>query len=504
MPTTLAAIDIGSNAIRLSVGRIETDRNLTVLDNFREPLRLGRDVFTRRIISEDTSEAALDVFRRFKEIIDRNSVTFTKAAATSALREATNADSFIDKISHVSGIDIDVISPEEEARLIHLAIAGRVNLKNKTALLIDIGGGSTEITLTYDGSIVSTESYRLGAVRLLQLLEEKKQGEKKFNALVQEYVGATRGRLTKEIKGKKIDLCIGTGGNIEALAVIKKEVLEKDKNGTVSVEDLSSILKKLMSLSFDERMQQFRLRPDRADVIVPASIILQEIIKIAGIEEVVVPRVGLKEGLMIDMAQTVFGEQKHSNRDQVLTSALELGRKYSFDEQHGTSVARYAVDLFDQTRDLHNLGLEHRLLLEAAAILHDVGTFISMTGHHKHTYYLLTANPIIGFGQSQSRIVANVARYHRKSFPKIQHEPFRELSPKDRVVVSKLAAILRLADAMDNEHASRVDSFIAEYKKPKLMIRIRGNGDLLLEKWALMNKAELFESVFGVKVSIED
>ncbi len=504
MPTTLAAIDIGSNAIRLSIGRIENDQSLTVMDNFREPVRLGRDVFAKRMISDETTEAALDVFKHFKEIIDRNSVTFTKAAATSALREATNADSFADKILHVSGIDVDVISPEEEARLIHLAIASKVNLKNRTALLIDIGGGSTEITLTYDGSIMSTESYRLGAVRLLQLLEEKKQGEKKFNTLVQEYVEATRGRFKKEIKGKKIDLCVGTGGNIEALAALKKDVLEKDRDGTLSIEELGAMLRKLLSLSFDERMQQLRLRPDRADVIVPASIILQEIMRVGGIDELIVPRVGLKEGIMIDMARTVFGEHEHLNRDQILASALELGRKYSFDEQHGTSVARYAVDLFDQTRELHNLGLEHRLLLEAAAMLHDIGSFISMTGHHKHTFYLLTANPIIGLNQNQTRIVANVARYHRKSFPKVQHDSFRELSSKDRVVVSKLASILRLADAMDNEHASRVDSFSVEHKKPKLMIHVHGKGDLLLEKWALMNKKELFENIFGVKVSIED
>lgn len=504
MPTTLAAIDIGSNAIRLSIGRIESDRRVTIVDNFREAVRLGRDVFTKRVISEETMEAALDAFRRFKEIIERNNVTFTKAVATSALREAMNRDSFTDNIAHTSNIDAEIINPEEEARLIHLAVADKVNLKNKTGLLIDIGGGSTEITLTVDGSIISTESFRLGSVRLLQVLEEKKQGEKKFNLLVQEYVEAAQRRLKKEIGGKKIDLCVGTGGNIEALGTLRKDLLGKDRDGAISAEDLHAIVRELVSLSFEDRIQQLRLRPDRADVIVPASIILQEIVKIAGIEEVIVPRVGLKEGLMIDMSRTVQGEQKHSNREQVVTSALEIGRKYSFDEQHGTSVGRYAAELFDQTKNLHNLALEHRLLLEVAAILHDVGTHISMTAHHKHTLYLLTATPIIGLNQNQMQMVANIARYHRKSFPKMQHDHYRVLSSKDRVVVSKLAAILRLADAMDNEHASRVTSFTVEYKKPKFTIRLQGEGDLLLEKWALMNKAELFEDVFGVKVFVED
>ncbi|MCL5020854.1 MAG: HD domain-containing protein, partial [Bacteroidetes bacterium] len=230
----------------------------------------------------------------------------------------------------------------------------------------------------------------------------------------------------------------------------------------------------------------------------------KEIVKLAGIEEVIVPGVGLKEGLMIDMGQAVLGEQKSSNRDQVMTSAVEIGRKYSFDEQHGVSVARYALELFDQTKSLHNLALEHRLLLEAAAMLHDIGTYISMTAHHKHTYYLLTATPIIGLSTEQMQIVANVARYHRKSFPKMQHDHYRLLSSKNRIVVSKLAAILRLADAIDNEHASRVASFTVDYKKPNFTVHLQGEGDLLLEKWALMNKADLFEEIFGVKVSVED
>ncbi len=504
MPTTLAAIDIGSNAIRLSIGRIENDRKVNVTDNYREAVRLGRDVFTNHAVSEETMEAAAEAFKRFRGIMDRNNVTFTRAVATSALREAMNRDAFTDKVSHASEIDIDVINTEEEARLIHLAVADKVDLRNKTALLIDIGGGSTEVTLAVDGSIISTESFRLGSVRLLQLLEEKKQGEKKFNRLVQEYVEAAQRRLRKEIGGKKIDLCAGTGGNIEALADLKKEMLGKEKNGSFSADDLNLILKKLMSQSFEDRVQQLRLRPDRADVIVPASIILREIIQVAGIDQVVVPNVGLKEGLIIDMAQAVFGEQKRSNRDQVMTSAIEIGRKYSFDEQHGTSVARYATELFDQTRDLHNLALEHRLLLEAAAMLHDIGTHVSVTAHHKHTLYLLTATPIIGLTQKQMQTVANVARYHRKSFPKMQHDHYRILSSKERIIVSKLAAILRLADAMDNEHASRVSSFTTEYKKPKFVFHLHGDGDLLLEKWALMNKAGLFEEVFGVKVSVED
>ncbi len=506
----LAAIDVGSNAIRLSIVSVDGDRKLSSLDNLREPVRLGQDVFSKGLITDATLEQSVDAFTRFKEAIDRNGVNWSKAVATSALREATNRDMFIDRISQRCGIDIVVVEPEEEARLIHLAIASKINLKNKTAMLIDIGGGSTEVTLTANGSIVSTESYRMGAVRLLQLLssgnsgEGKKRGEKEFNQLVKEYVESTQQRLKREIGGKKINVCVGTGGNIETLGSLRKDMLGKDRENSIQMDELDTIVKKLQALSFEERIQQLRMRPDRADVIVPASMILQQIAKVAGVDEILIPNVGLKEGILTDMVLNLYEETKHAYRDQVMASALEIGRKYFFDEPHGTSVARYAVELFDQTKNLHDLSLEHRLLLEVAGLLHDIGNFISMTDHHKHTQYLLTATPVIGLSRSQMAVVANAARYHRKSFPKQQHDDYRSLPSKERVVVTKLAAILRLADAMDNEHASKVESFSVEYKKPKFAIRMKGEGDLLLEKWSLMKKAGMFEEVFGVKVVVED
>jgi exopolyphosphatase/guanosine-5'-triphosphate,3'-diphosphate pyrophosphatase len=237
---------------------------------------------------------------------------------------------------------------------------------------------------------------------------------------------------------------------------------------------------------------------------VPASVVLQKIVKLADVDEVLVPNVGLKDGLLVDMTQELYGEKKHAYRDQVFSSALQTGRKYMFDEQHGIITAKFAVKLFDETKNLHNLNLEYRLLLEVAALLHDIGMFINVNDHHKHTHYLLMATPVIGLNKSQMAIVANVARYHRKSFPKNAHEAFRVLSSKDRVIVTKLAALLRLADAMDNEHASKVSDVEVEYRKPKMIIRMKGQEDMLLEKWALANKAELFEEVYSTTLVVEE
>lgn len=503
MPT-FAGIDVGSNAIRLSIGTVDGERKLSIIDNLREPVRLGQDVFTTGTIAEQTIDNSVEAFRRFRQAIDERAARWTRAVATSATREATNRDLFIDRIAQATGIEISVIGAEEEARLIHLAVEEKVNLRNKLAMLIDIGGGSIEITLVAEGNILSTESFRMGAVRLLQVLEEKKHGEKHFNQLVREYVDATQRRLRKEIGSQKIDLCVGTGGNIETLGDLRCEVLGKDKNTVLEENELDALVRKLLGMSFEERVSQLRLRPDRADVIVPAAIVLHRIMKLAGVEQIVIPKQGLKDGLLIDMAQELYGEKRHPLRDQVMASALQIGRKYLFDEQHGTSVSRFAVQLFDETRTLHNLTLEYRLLLEVAALVHDIGGFINMAEHHKHTLYLLSATPVIGLNKEQMAIVANTARYHRKSQPKPQHDAYRVLPSKDRVVVSKLAALLRIADAMDNEHASKVTEFSVELRKPKFIIRLKGEGDLLLEKWALLKKAQMFEETFSVKVAVED
>jgi exopolyphosphatase / guanosine-5'-triphosphate,3'-diphosphate pyrophosphatase len=503
MPT-IAAIDVGTNAMRLVIGSITPDHRIELLENIREPVRLGNDVFAKGSLSEETIERAIEAFQKFRRLIDKYGVEHIKAVATSATREALNSDIFIDRIAQATGIDVIAIGAEEEARLIHLAVADRVNLRNKRAILIDIGGGSIEVTLVADGSIQATVSFNMGTVRLLQKLEQDRVGEPRFNQLVHEYADATRNWLETRIGQQKLDLCIATGGNAEALGDLRKRLFDKDSQFVITRQELDALVEMLQGMSFAERLQELRLRPDRADVIVPASIVLQTIVRQAGVEQVLVPNVGLKDGLLLDIVQELYDQKARLHRDQVLTSALQVGRKYAFDEPHAMAVARFAVQIFDETQRLHHLDDESRLLLEVAAMLHDIGHFVNASEHHKHTFYLLAATPLIGLTKAQSAVVANVARYHRKSAPSLQHEPFKVLPAKDRVVVSKLSALLRLADALDNEHAGKVADITIDYDRPRLVLKLHGQGDLLLEKWALVKRTPLFEEVYGVKIAIAD
>lgn len=500
---TIAAIDVGSNAIRLAIANADTDGGYQTVYSVREPVRLGQDVFTKGTISAHTIDRTLQTFIDFKKKLEQHGATHVKAVGTSALREAMNRDAVLKAIAKATGIEVSIIGGEEEARLIHLAAKQAVNLKNKVALLVDIGGGSVEVVLADDTTVLCTESYSMGSVRLLKILDEK-AGEERFNQLVTEYVDATQRRLEQEIGSQKIDICVGTGGSIESIGDLRKELFAKNSNQKVTAEELKSLVKKLRSTSFEERIQDLRLRPDRADVIVPAAIVLQKIVQQSGVAEVIIPGIGLKDGVLLEILSELRDQVKGIYREQVVESARRLGKKYFYDEKHATTVAKLAVQIFDQTQTFHEMDAEARLILEVAALLHDIGHYINVANHHKHTLYLIQSSPLIGLTALQMDMVANVARYHRKSAPKIQHKHYEDLAPKHRLIISKLAAILRLADALDHEHASTVDTVEVEYKRPRFMFRLKGKGDMLLEKWALAAKRDLFESVFDANVVVED
>jgi len=212
--------------------------------------------------------------------------------------------------------------------------------------------------------------------------------------------------------------------------------------------------------------------------------------------------VGVKEGLLIDMVPEFLTGKAPLHRDEVLASIRQTGQKYKYDEPHAETVARLSLELFDKTKKLHRLGDENKLLLEAAAHLHDIGQYISYASHHKHSYYLIRASQHIGLNPNQVNLIANIGRYHRKAMPKATHDNYRSLLPREKIIVSKLASILRIADAMDRDHSSRVKSFRVEFKKPHFAIKLVGQGDMLLERWALLKKADLFQKTFKVKFSV--
>jgi exopolyphosphatase/guanosine-5'-triphosphate,3'-diphosphate pyrophosphatase len=507
----IAAIDAGSNAMRMMVGNVNDDWRFEPVENIRLPVRLGADVFATGVIQEKTIQQAVHAFMHFQRIAESFGVVKIRAIGTSAMREATNGDVLLDRIARTSGIEVETISGSEEARLIHLAVANAINLRRKRAVLIDIGGGSVEVTLSEDEKIISTESYNMGTVRLLKKLDGHRgtgiplvSSRRPFNLLVREYAEAARRRIDREIGEARVNLCIGTGGNVEDLGRLHQRYFGKPDDSLVTVSELQDLIDEFSGMGLKERIRKFKLRPDRADVILPAAIVLQLIAREAGVRQVEIPRVGLKDGLLLELADQLRKGPHPPRREQVWESAMRLGKKYQFDAAHGTLTARLARQLFDQSSSLHALGDEERLLLEVAALLHDIGHFINTIDHDKHGYYIVKANRLIGLSERQQEVVANLILYHRKSSPGFEDAEFKMLPQKERIAVGKLSALLRLADGLDVSHASHVTSASLSEKKKHWQLVLHGRGDLMIEKWALDKRRGFFEGIFGVPLEIED
>lgn len=504
-----AAIDVGSNAMRLRVVEAESATQVRELHAERASVRLGRDVFLGGRLASNALSLACETFRHFREILDLHKVERYRAVATSAVREAENGSLLVERARREAGIELEVIEGMEEARLVRLAIVGRLGLRDQRALLLDLGGGSLEISLLDRGNLRASKSLPIGTVRLLEMFHARTnttQGEGE-DELAREYIERQLREIAFEVPRGSFDVCIGTGGNFDTLAQLCPGADTPTEPArampSLDVAAVRELLPTLSSMSPDERRAAYGLRPDRADVIVPASEIVVGAADMFGVERILAPGIGLKEGVLEELIEKHFDVWDYGGEANAsLDAAVRLGRRYHFDEAHGLLVARLSADLFDQLLPLHRLGERDRLLLRTSALLHDVGDFVRYEGHHRHSQYILQNSDILGLTPNERAIVANVARYHRKAHPDNAHPGFRDLERDDRSRVRILAAILRIADALDREHAAKVSAVRAVVEKGRLKLHITGAQERRLEEWTVGRKSALFEEVFDLAVEI--
>ncbi|MCX7834522.1 MAG: Ppx/GppA family phosphatase [bacterium] len=499
----IAAIDTGSNAIRLAVAKAEARGRLQIVETLRVPLRLGSDAFEYGLITPETEKQLIAVFQQFRTILEKYEHPPYRAVATSALRESNNGEEICDNLFKQTGIRLERIDELEEARLIHLAVSHKIPLSKLNSMIVDIGGGSVEVILSSKGKIVAADSFRLGAVRLLKVLEEPKYGETNFYQLVKEYTTVVRRWVRKEIGHKKIELFIGTGGSNEALADLRAVLFKKNSTDRLLKDELGIMVEQLQRSTPSERISRFQLRPDRADVIVPAAIVMQILLELTRAKEILIPRTGLRDGILLELNHHHFPALVENKHDLVCRQALQIAKRFNADEKHIKQVAHFAKQLFDHTAPLHRLSEPYRLYLEVASILHDIGHFIHSSSHHKHSQYIIEAIPMVSLSEYERKIIGNIARYHRKSSPSLSHESYRELLAHDRDAVIQLCSLLRIADALDREHESKVHHLTVELKKNGLYLTIEGEDDLLLEQWAVKKKSTLFEQVFSIPVIVQ-
>jgi exopolyphosphatase/guanosine-5'-triphosphate,3'-diphosphate pyrophosphatase len=503
-PIRCAGMDVGSNAMRLAIAEFKSPTRYKILARKRVPVRLGESVFKTSRIAPATLESALEAFREFRDLMKEHGVVLHRAVATSATREAKNRSTFLDRVHEETGIDLEMIPGTEEARLVALGVRAKVKLSG-TALILDVGGGSSELALLQKGEILLVESHNLGTVRLLEQLREGSKGKGGLLRIFRETVRASRFPLLESLRGHRVTKLVGTGGNIEALASLNSPDADKDDSVrrpvSVPVTRLQKVMESLDKLTPEERVKKHNLRPDRADVIVPAGAIFEYIATRTRVTRILVPFVGLVDGVLLDLARAAgTSGKKELESSQTRNAAKALMRKYDTDPKHSIHVTALALSLFDQLKSVHGMGKRDRLLLEIAGLLHEVGNFISPNGHHRHAYYIISETPILGLTDEELHVVACAARYHRKAPPDASHECYAELTVKAKERVRGLAAILRLADALDHDHRQRVLNVVAKKKDSELVLKARTRGDVTLDEWSVGEKGgDLFKAEFKLR-----
>jgi exopolyphosphatase/guanosine-5'-triphosphate,3'-diphosphate pyrophosphatase len=502
-PFRVAAIDAGSNAIRFVAAEFVDPAHWVELEIQRVPIRLGHDVFLTGELDPDAMDAAVEAMSAFRRAIDTHGVARYRAVATSAVRESRNGGTLVDRIRRECGVRLETITGSEEARLVWLAVRHRFDVSEGRWLTADLGGGSLEVSLVSLEGIHWSESHQMGTVRLLEDLGGGDGLEPdEFLTLAREYAGTLR--ISHDVELERLEGMIATGGNIETLADLAGGAPDERGVSFLTLEDLRGITRRLAGVSLTKRMARFGLRQDRADVIVPAALLYERVAVLAGVDSIVVPRVGVKEGLLLDLAEDIAGPGVHASRleQQAFYGAVALGRRFHFDEPHGRHVGRLVLSMFDQLRDVHELDDVDRRILLVAAVLHDVGQFVAYRRHHKHSLYLIENSDLPNVSEDERPLVALIARYHRRAEPRSEHYLYHDLGSADRHRVRKLAALLRLADSLDREHQQRVSTVAVLRNEDEITLEARGHGDLLLEQWAFRKKARMFTSVYGLDVRL--
>lgn len=495
-PLRVAAIDVGSNAFRFIAAEFSDPGRYVQLSAERVPVRLGRSAFLTGKLSTSAIDETVAGFRRFRGEIDRLGIEHVRAVATSAVRESRNGADLVRRLAEEAGITLHLISGIEEARLVWTAATSRIDFGDAKWMLVDLGGGSVEVSFADRSGIMWSESHRMGSVRLLEELTGADDAPAHFANLLAEYAATLR--IPHASKHWTPVELIATGGNIEALARMAGEG-GPDGVMRISRRQLGMAIEEFSRLSYAQRIGRLGLREDRADVILPAAIVYDRVAALAGAERILVPGVGVKEGVLLDFVAELSSGAGTGWRERIVEEgALSLGRRYLFDEDHGRHVARLSVSLFDQLADLHGLEPRDRRILLAGAMLHDIGQHISYAKHHKHSLYLIQHSEIPGIAPDELPLVALVARYHRRAEPRDSHYIYRDLSPANRRRVDALAALLRIADSLDREHLQRVHSVEARPRGTRLELRLTRSGSLLLEQWALRKKGKLFARIFGL------
>jgi exopolyphosphatase / guanosine-5'-triphosphate,3'-diphosphate pyrophosphatase len=504
---TVAAIDVGANALRMVIAEVFADGRIEVLERLQRAVRLGQDTFCRGRLGGESMRAAIQILRDYRQVLDLYKVEKIRAVATTAVREAGNGDIFLDRAFMATRLNVEVIDTSEESRLtvsaVRQAVGNALGVNQRQTLIADVGGGSTLLTLLEDGEIATSQSLRLGSIRLREVFSTSEESPQRSADLLQQHISNALATL-QSVSLDEIDSFVAVGGDARFAAREIGTPTESADLAVIEPAAFDKLVDRCERLTAEELSKRHGLPFAEAETLNPALLVYQILLHKTQAEQMIVSYVSMRDGLLLDLAREVTGKEDESLLVGVIHSATAMAEKYHVDVDHANNVAEVAVRLFDLFQPDHGLNKRCRLLLRVAGLLHEVGGFVSSRAHHKHSEYLIANSEIFGLNRNEIVLVSQLARYHRRSVPRPSHPTYMALPRESRVVVNKLAAILRVADAMIRGHRRRVSDFNFQRHGDDLIVSLPRGRDLLLEERALENKGDLFEDIYGVKIRLEE
>lgn len=502
---TVAVIDIGTTSIRMALAEINAAGNVRTLDKLAQAVHLGRDTFTSGVIHKSTIEGCVEILKSYRKILSDYRITSSdqiRVVATSAVREAVNRLAFIDRIFSATGFEVEPLDEAEANRITYLSIqpllAAEPELTSSPAVITEVGGGNTEVLIVQGTDVLFAQTYRLGSIRLREMLEAYRTPRVKLRHIMQNQIHRTVEEIVQNVPRETPVELIALGGDVRFAASQLLPEVSPGALGRIPFDAFSEFTDRVLGLSEDEAVAQFHLTYPDAETLGPALLAYLELASGLGLEHLLVSHVNLRDGLLHEFA--LQGHWTVEFNEQIIRSAIALGRKFGFDETHARNVAELSRSLFRQLQDEHELGPRFELILYVAALLHEAGLFIGTASYHKHSMYLIQNSELFGLSKNDLRLVSLVARYHRRASPKSSHAGYAQLDREQRIAVSKLAAILRVADALDDSHSGRAGQIRCSREKSRLVVTVSNVTDLSLEQLALQQKGTLFEEIFGLQV----
>ena len=495
----VAVIDIGTSAIRLALAEIDADKQVRRHETLSQSVSIGSDTFTRGRISHETTEECVRILASFKRVMEEYTITRedqVRAVATSAVREALNRDAFLDRLYIATGINVEAIDEAETARLtylgVHPSLSADPDQLHANTLVIEAGGGSTELLWMREGDILFSHVYPLGSLRIREATGTMPARD------IQRQIQSMVDEICRSVKvGKQVQL-IFLGGDARFAARQLQPGWDSHQLAHISVTALVRLKDELLKQKVDDLVRAYHLTFPEAETLGVALMSYAQIAEAFGLKTVQVSGITMRDGLLMELVNR--GAWLVEFNHQILRSARELGNKYACNEAHAEEVAALAKMLFHELQNDHQLSPRHLLILEIAALLHEVGLFISDRGYHKHSMYLIDNADIFGLGRRDTKMVALAVRYHHRADPSMGQSAFAALDRSDRMVVKQLSAILRIADALGASRRQRVTKISCSRDSGRLLIYVPGVEDLTLEQLALVEKGNLFQEVYGYSV----